>query len=70
MGTIFMLGLSIKTESAHVGLYINTCRHRRSLFSSYNTQEGELLQACCLENCLFGQRETNAAEGQERVMSV
>ena len=40
-----MLGLSIKTESAHVDLYINTCRHRRSLFSSYNTQEGELLRA-------------------------
>ena len=55
-----MLGLSIKTESAHVGLYINTCRHRLSLFSSYNTQEGELLRACCSENYLFGQRETNA----------
>ena len=51
---------SIKTESAHVGLYINTCRHRHSLFSSYNTQEGELLRACCSENCLFGQMETNA----------
>ena len=32
-----------------------------TLFSSYNTQEGELLRACCLDNCLFGQRETNAA---------
>ena len=25
-----------------------------------DTQEGELLRACCSENCLFGQRETNA----------
>ena len=30
------------------------------LLSSYNTQEGELLRACCSDNCLFGQRETNA----------
>ena len=28
---------------------------------AYNTQEGELLRACCSDNCLFGQRETNAA---------
>ena len=51
-----MLGLSIKTESAHVDLYINTCRHRHSLFSSYNTQEGELLRACCSDDYLFGAR--------------
>ena len=30
------------------------------LISSYNTQEGELLRACYSDNCLFGQRETNA----------
>ena len=29
---------------------------------TYNTQEVELLRACCSDNCLFGQRETNAAE--------
>ena len=56
-----MLGLSIKTESAHVDLYINTCRHWHSLLSTYNTQEGELLRACCSDNCLFGQWETNSA---------
>ena len=48
-----MLGLSIKTESAHVDLYTNTCRHRHSLFSSYNIQEGELLRACCSDNCVI-----------------
>ena len=32
-----------------------------TLFSSYNTQEVELLRACCSDNCLFGQREANAA---------
>ena len=56
-----MLGLSIITESTHVDLYVNTCRHKHALLSSYNTQEGELLQACCSDDCLFGQRETNAA---------
>ena len=50
-----MLGLSIETESAHADLYINTCLHRHSLLSSYNTQEVELLRACCSDNCLFGQ---------------
>ena len=45
-----MLGLSIKTKSAHADLYINTCRHRHSLLSSYNTQESELLRACCSDN--------------------
>ena len=65
-----MLGLSIKTESAHVGLYINTYRHRHSLFSSYNTQEGVLLRACCSENCLFGQRETNATGISIRVHHI
>ena len=56
-----MFGLSIKTESVHADLYINTCLQRHSLLSSYNTQEVELLQACCSDNCLFDQRETNAA---------
>ena len=56
-----MLGMANKTGSAHVDLYINTCRHRHPLLSSNNTQEGELLQACCSDNCLFGRRETNAA---------
>ena len=56
-----MFGLSIKTESAHADLYINTCLHRHSLLSSYNTKEVDFLQACCSDNCLFGQRETNAA---------
>ena len=57
-----MFGLSIKTESAHADQYINTCLHRHSLLSTYNTQEVELLRAYCSDNCLFGQRETNAAE--------
>ena len=56
-----MLGLSIKTESAHVDLYINTYRHRHSLLSSYITQFGDLLRTCCSDNCLFGQRVRNAA---------
>ena len=56
-----MYGLSIKPESAHADLYINTCLHRHSLLSSYYTQEFELLRACCSDNCLFGQREINAA---------
>ena len=30
------------------------------MLSSYDTQEGEFLRACCSDNCLFGQRETNA----------
>ena len=57
-----MFGLSIKTESAHADQYINTCLHIHSLLSTYNTQEVELLRACCSDDCLFGQRETNAAE--------
>ena len=57
-----MFGLSIKTENAHADQYINTCLHRHSLLSTYNTQEVELLRDCCSDNCLFGQRETNAAE--------
>ena len=55
-----MLRLSNKTESTHADLYINTCRHRHPLLLSYNTQEDELLRACCSDNCLFGQREANA----------
>ena len=57
-----MFGLSTKTESAHADQYINTCLHRHSLPLTYNTQEVELLRACCSGNCLFGQRERNAAE--------
>ena len=58
---IFMMGLSIKTESAHADLYINTWRHRHSLLSSFYTQRVELLRAFFSDNCLFGQRETNGA---------
>ena len=57
-----MFGLSIKTESAHADQYINYMPTQASLLSTYNTQEVELLRACCSDNCLFGQRETNAAE--------
>ena len=56
-----MFGQYIKTESAHADQYINTCLHRHSLLSTFNTQEVELLRACCSDNSLFGQRETNDA---------
>ena len=33
---------------------------KHPLLSSYNTQEGEFLRACCSDNCLFGQMGTDA----------
>ena len=56
-----MLGLPIKTGSAHADMYINTCLHRHSLLWSNNTQEVELLRTCGSNNCFIGERETTAA---------